>query len=98
VQTCSKCHIQSPDEVTKCPNCGADLTEWSETATALKRFQQNPRVLYVRIMVQGDCCPICSQAEGAYAKELAPQLPIPGCSHPLGCRCFVQPVLDEVYP
>ena len=98
MQTCSKCQIQSPDEASLCPNCGADLAEWSVTAMALKRFQQNPRVLYVRIMVQHDCCPVCRQAEGAYAKESVPQLPIEGCSHPNGCRCFVQPVLDEVYP
>jgi hypothetical protein len=25
-------------------------------------------------------------------------LPVEGCSHALGCRCFYQPVLDEIYP
>lgn len=98
MQTCSKCHIQSPDEATICPSCGADLSEWSESAVALQRFQENPRVLYVRIMVANDCCPACRHAEGAYAKDSAPALPIEGCSHPTGCRCFYQPVLDEVYP
>lgn len=98
MQTCSKCQIQSPDEAVRCPNCGADLAEWSVTAASLKQFQQNPRVLYVRIMVYHNCCPACRQVEGAYAKESVPPLPIEGCSHPSGCRCFYQPVLDEVYP
>ena len=98
MQICSKCQAQSPDPVRICANCGADLSEWSNTAIALKRIQDNPRVIYVRISVANDCCPACRQAEGAYAKEVAPQLPIEGCSHSLGCRCFYQPVLDEIYP
>ena len=98
MQTCSKCQAQSPDLVDKCPNCGANLREWSETAVALRSLQANPRVLYVRISVAGDCCPACRQAEGAYAKATAPSLPVEGCSHALGCRCFYQPVLDDIYP
>lgn len=98
MQTCSKCQVQSPDDARICSNCSADLPEWSVTAMALKEFQQNPRVLYVRISVWHDCCPVCRQTEGAYAKESAPHLPVEGCSHPTGCRCFYQPVLDEVYP
>jgi RNA polymerase subunit RPABC4/transcription elongation factor Spt4 len=98
VQICSKCHASAPDEADKCPSCGADLREWSETAVALKRLQENPRVIYVRIAVAHNCCPVCRQAEGAYAKESAPHLPIEGCSHAQGCRCFYQPVLDEIYP
>jgi hypothetical protein len=98
VQTCSKCHVQSTDSAKNCIQCGVDLTEWSETAVALKQLQSNPRVIYVRISVAGDCCPACRQAEGAYAKESAPKLPVEGCSHSLGCRCFYQPVLDVIYP
>ncbi len=98
MQTCSVCHVQSPDSAVNCQGCGVILSEWSETAVALKRLQENPRVLYVRISVSGDCCPACRQAEGAYIKEQAPLLPIRGCSHGLGCRCYYQPVLDEVYP
>jgi len=98
VQTCSKCHIQSPDMVKICPNCGADLKEWSETANTLIHLQDNSRVLYVRISVAGDCCPACRMAEGAYAKDSTPSLPVEGCSHPLGCRCFYQPMLDDIYP
>lgn len=98
MQICSKCHASAPDEAGKCPSCGADLREWSETAVALKRLQENPRVIYVRLSVAHNCCPECRQAEGAYAKESAPLLPIEGCSHAQGCRCFYQPVLDEIYP
>jgi len=98
VQICSKCHASSPDSSQSCSQCGADLREWSQTAVSLKRFQENPRVIYVRISVSDDCCPACRQAEGAYAKDSVPSLPIEGCSHQLGCRCFYQPVLDEIYP
>jgi hypothetical protein len=98
VQTCAKCHTLSPDEAVTCANCGVVLSEWSETAQALKKIQANDRVIYVRLSVYQDCCPACRAAEGAYAKDLAPQLPIEGCSYPDGCRCFYQPILDEVYP
>jgi hypothetical protein len=98
VQICSKCHASSPDEAANCAQCGADLSQWSNTAVALKRFQDNARVIYVRISVAEDCCPACREAEGAYAKGSVPSLPIEGCSHQNGCRCFYQPVLDEVYP
>jgi hypothetical protein len=98
VQICSKCHASSPDSSQSCSQCGADLRKWSQTAVSLKRFQENPRVIYVRISVSDDCCPACRQAEGAYAKDSVPSLPIEGCSHQLGCRCFYQPVLDEIYP
>jgi hypothetical protein len=98
VQTCSKCHAQSPDSAAQCTHCGVDLSEWSETAVALKKLQDNSRVIYVRISVSNDSCPACRKAEGAYTKEDAPKLPIEGCSHELGCRCFYQPVLDMIYP
>ncbi len=98
MQTCSKCHAQLPDSISACTQCGADLSEWSESAVALKKFQENPRVNYVRLVVADDCCPACRQAEGAYAKDSAPRLPIEGCSHGLGCRCFYEPVLEVIYP
>ena len=98
MQTCSKCHQSSSDSVRKCSYCGAELNAWSETANVLKRFQENERVIYIRISVAADCCPACCQAEGAYAKDSVPLLPIEGCSHELGCRCYYQPVLDEIYP
>ena len=36
-----------------------------------------------------------------YAKQqrlLDPTLPVEGCSHGLGCRCYYEPVLTEIYP
>ena len=98
MQTCSKCHTQMLDSATKCINCDAELNDWSTTSVALKRLQANPRVSYVRVSVAHDCCPACRDIEGAYAKDAVPNLPIEGCSHSLGCRCFYQPVLEEIYP
>jgi hypothetical protein len=98
VQLCLKCQAQSVDCVNYCQNCGADLKEWSHSAEALKRMQENPRVDYVRLLVGADACPACQHAEGSYPKNTPPKLPIEGCSHALGCRCFYQPVLEEIYP
>lgn len=98
MQICSRCQTQSPDSAVNCPECHADLRLFSDSAVALKRIQDNPRISYVRISVAHNCCPACREAQGAYDKELAPKLPIEGCSHPLGCRCFYEPVLEEIYP
>ncbi len=98
MQTCSKCHAQSPDTALACVSCGADLQEFSTTAVALKRFQENPRVTYVRIAVAGDACPACYEHHGTYPKDQVPRLPVEGCSHEHGCRCFYEPLLSEIYP
>lgn len=98
MQTCTVCSTLSPDEATICSNCHSDLREVSVTAATLKRLQANPRVMRVRISVMQDGCPACRQVEGTYEKDRVPQLPVEGCSHALGCRCFYQPVLDEIYP
>lgn len=98
MHTCSRCHLQSPDNMGICINCGADLKEWSESAVAIKRLQDNPRVIYVRVSVAENSCPTCKQAEGAYSKQDVPKIPIAGCSHEHGCRCFYLPVLDSIYP
>jgi len=98
MQTCSQCHTQSPDSATRCIKCNVELRNFSETALALERIQENPRISYVRVAVNHDCCPACRLVEGAYPKENAPVLPVVGCSHPLGCRCFYQPVLGELFP
>ncbi len=98
MQTCTNCYYQSPDDASHCVHCDADLSECSATAQALKRFQGNPRVRLVRISVGADACPVCYEAEGAYPKDAVPRLPIEGCSHQHGCRCFYEPVLDEIYP
>jgi hypothetical protein len=98
MQTCTTCNAQSPDAATLCVNCGADLREFSSTAVALKRFQNNPRVRMVRLIAMHDACPACLGSARAYEKDSAPKLPVEGCSHGLGCRCFYQPYLDDIYP
>ena len=98
MQTCTKCNTQSPDAATQCVNCHAELNEWSSTAQALKRFQANPRVQYVQVAVGEACCPACRETQGAYPKSEAPRLPVEGCSHGMGCRCFYQPFLDDIFP
>ena len=98
MQTCSKCQKQSPDLASICTSCQADLKEWSTSAVALKKYQENPRVKYVRVTTSDTCCPACRKTEGAYPKEDPPHIPIEGCSHPQGCRCFYQPFLDDIYP
>lgn len=98
MQTCTKCNLQSPDMATRCIHCQADLSEFSSTNVALKRLQANPRVKDVRLIVAHDCCPACRAAEGTYDKTKVPRLPIEGCSHALGCRCFYEPMLNTIYP
>ena len=98
MQTCSICHAQSPDAAIFCGNCQNDLRQNSYSAVALKRMLENERIQYIRIAVSGDCCPACRMAERAYQKIEVPSLPVQGCSHHLGCRCFYQPVLSEIYP
>ena len=66
--------------------------------SALLRFQENERVKNVRLIVDGDCCPVCAAHEGTYDKFEAPHLPVEGCSHPKGCRCFYEPLLTSIYP
>ena len=98
MQTCGNCNTQSPDVTRTCPRCGADLTETSQTAFARKKMQTNDRVRLIRISVMHDCCPACATVQGAHPKDSVPVLPVPGCSHRLGCRCFYEPVLSEIYP
>jgi hypothetical protein len=97
MQTCTTCQAQSPDSATNCVTIG-DLSEFSSSAVALKRLQSNPRVLHVRLVVAHDCCPACRSVEGSYPKDGLPNLPVEGCSHALGCRCFYEPMLSEIYP
>lgn len=98
MQTCSRCNIQSSDMVTICPNCGADLKEYSTTAVSLKKLQENPRVRDIRLVVAADACPACRALEGTYAKESVPSLPILGCSAQNGCNCLYEPMLTEIFP
>ena len=98
MQLCSICHTQVNDLETICPNCQADLTEFSQNVVNLYQLKVNPRVSGVRVVVAEDACPACQRFEGSYEKDKVPFLPIQGCSHPLTCRCTYKPVLDEIYP
>jgi len=82
-------------------NVDTDKIKIDETTpqnTALKKFKENERVKNVRLIVSGDCCPVCAAHEGTYNKHDALILPIEGCSHPKGCRCFYEPLLTTIYP
>jgi hypothetical protein len=98
VQTCSKCNALSSDAAPSCVHCGVDLLEYSTRAVTLKRLRENPRVRHIILSVHDDCCHMCLEMQGAYSKEEVPGLPVEGCSHPNGCRCFYQPVLNDIYP
>ena len=98
MQDCTRCNTQSTDENLICPNCGADLQEFSKTAVTLRKFQENPRVIAVHLITHPDACPACMEIQGTYPKDRTPKLPVEGCSHPDGCRCFYQPLLEEIFP
>lgn len=82
----------------ECPKCGADLSDNSVLAVDIRKIKENPRVYAINVIVDLDCCPACREIQGTYAKDALPQLPVKGCSHALGCRCRVQPLLEEIYP
>lgn len=74
---------------------GGDLEKLAaEHQAALNRIVENGVATGVRILVYHDCCPVCRAYEGAYDFDNVPQLPLEGCSHPLGCRCHYAPILD----
>lgn len=98
MRTCSLCKAQSPDASATCRQCGADLARSSETAVALAALRANPRVRRIRVIVAHDACPACRKAERDHVKQDAPDLPVPGCSSPSGCRCWYEPALSEIYP
>lgn len=98
MQTCSRCNASSPDQVTECQNCKADLGQFSTNAVTLKKFQANLRVTSIRINAAGDACPLCSESRGVFEKLAVPKLPHEGCSHERGCRCAYEPILNEIYP
>lgn len=98
MQVCSICKSEAQDEDLACPKCGADLREFSTSALTLKKLQENSRVSSIRIQVMDDACPACQKAFGTYQKDNVPHLPVEGCSHNNGCRCYYAPVLNEIYP
>lgn len=98
MQTCSICNAQSPDVEKTCINCGSNLSEFSSTAVARKKYQENPRVNNIRLVIAANACPACREVEGTYDKDSIPELPVKGCSHNLGCRCYYEPTLNNIYP
>lgn len=98
MQTCTRCNAESDDTSQTCTNCGADLLEFSKTAVTLRKFQENPRVIAVHLIVHADACPACQEIHGTYPKDRVPKLPVEGCSDEHGCRCFYQPLLESIFP
>jgi hypothetical protein len=68
------------------------------TAVALQQLRDNDRVSRIRLIVGDDACPSCRRVEAEYSKDKVPNLPTRGCSHSMGCRCFYEPALTEIYP
>ncbi|MEN4040765.1 MAG: zinc ribbon domain-containing protein [Anaerolineaceae bacterium] len=98
MQTCSQCNYPSADEALFCSHCQADLRQFSLTAVVRRKLLSNERVSAVRIEVAHDACPACQNMRATYQKDQVPILPVKGCSHPHGCRCFYAPCLEEIYP
>jgi len=79
---------------------GIDSTPEQEMAKHRETLQRIRTGLAtkVRILASDDSCPVCKAMEGAYQFEDVPPLPLEGCSHPRGCRCKYEPVLDLFGP
>ncbi len=69
-----------------------------ELAQVLEKMKRNDRVGLVRVSVYHDACPVCQSIQGAWAKDAVPVLPPEGCSCVPACRCYYEPVLNEIYP
>jgi len=61
-------------------------------------MKANPRVKYIVLAAPADACPACQELAGTYPKDQVPELPVELCSHPLGCRAYYMPYLDDIYP
>ena len=70
----------------------------AEQQAALDKIRNGGIATKVRILINQDCCPACDALAGAYEFAEVPELPVEGCSHPNGCRCFYAPVLDRFGP
>jgi hypothetical protein len=75
-----------------------DIWETSDAAKSLERMRANPRIKYIVVCVPEDACPACQNLTGTYPKDQVPRLPYEECSHPLGCRSYYIPYLDEIFP
>ena len=94
---------QNPDQASKTQSIrltdrSDEQWDTSEAAQALERMKANPRIKYVVIVVPEDACPACQNLTGTYPKDQVPCLPYGECSHPLGCRSYYLPYLDEIFP
>jgi hypothetical protein len=96
----SKQSIQNKTTSTKANPVSQRITDFSQhpAAAALERFKANPRIKKIRIIVPRDACAACRYLEGEYEKDEVPELPLLDCSHPLGCRSFYEPKLEEIFP
>jgi hypothetical protein len=70
----------------------------AEARAALEHMRANPRVKLIVLSVPEDACPSCMELAGTYPKDQVPDIPMERCSHPMGCRSFYQPYLDDIYP
>jgi hypothetical protein len=100
MRECAVCHTHTEDDITVCPNCGADLKIDSVTARALASIRKSPRASHVFVVARDKACPACRAAQGTYPKDSPdiPELPIEGCSCPDGCTCRYEPLVVEVGP
>ena len=98
MRTCTVCGLQSLDSVRLCARCQSDLDVSSATSVAKRQLSTNPLVTRVRVLASADACPACQSATGEFAKDALPDLPVRGCSHPMGCRCFYEPALSTIFP
>jgi hypothetical protein len=94
---------QKPDQSSANPSIkltsrSEDEWENSPAAKSLQRMKVNPRIKYIVIVAPEDACPACQNLTGTYSKDKVPRLPIEKCSHPLGCRSYYLPYLDEIFP
>ncbi len=88
----------SPKHSVKLTDRTDEIWETSEAAKSLERMRANPRIKYIVVCVPEDACPACQNLTGTYPKDQVPRLPYEECSHPLGCRSYYIPYLDEVFP
>lgn len=94
---------QKPDQSSTIPSIklterSEDAWENSPAAESLERMIANPRIKYIVIVAPEDACPACQNLTGTYPKDQVPRLPFEKCSHPLGCRSYYLPYLDEIFP
>ena len=70
----------------------------AEAEAALERMKNNPRISKIVVVVPAEACPACQEVFGTYEKDSVPELPMDVCTHPLGCRAYYQPFIDELFP